>query len=854
MNFETNLAKYGQKFTQELELEERYRTLGMEQTQKAYDSFRTNNTQEITALQLGQKFLGHEFQAVNEAMQLFIDGCIKPKQGTKPTYVDIVSNLVSLYGYAEDNKDPLSMLLTSATFSTLLTQALKKEHCNSNLASIVTAEIWNEARLKAYCVAYPGKAHKVLAGVEKRVQAFYRRSYVKACCNRAKFGYDRWNKLDSQQLGACFIQVVLKASDYFEDYQGSTYEIIPSQKLLDAWSKNVDKLVTSSFKFCPMVIPPRDWESFTEGGYYGELSDKVHLLRLQELHNAFGKQYLKRLNQLELTTVKKAVNSIQSTPWTINSKVLAVVTQLLENGGGMAGLPYMSEAPKPMVLPKDPSKETIKEYCKVMVPYYRAEARRKSLALRVLAHMRVAKEFSTYDKFYIPCNMDFRGRIYPIPSFNFQGDDLNKSLIEFADTPALTDNSQLKWFYVTGANLAGVDKVSYEDRIAWVKEHDTDIMSTASDPYSNKWWQDQDCPLQFLAFCFEYADCQEYLKSHNGDIKGWHTGIVVAFDGTCSGLQHFSAILRDPVGGTAVNLVPQDKPNDIYKIVATKVNNVIEQDILNGTDDEQAKAHDGDTYTKLGTKSLALIWSTYGVTRKVTKRSVMTLAYGSKEYGFKDQLLEDTIKPDIDAKGDKSVFDKVQSQCAKYLAKLIWDAVGTTVVAAVEGMKWLQQCARLVAKEGKVVTWVTPAGLPVQQSYMEIDSTVCRLRCAGKRLRLYNYAFNGNVDDRHQVSGIAPNFIHSMDASHLQLTVSNCYDMGIRHYAMVHDSYGTCLANAQEMFDTVRSTFVKMYEDNDILGNFKADMARLTDKELPQIPSKSTLNLTVVAQSPYVFC
>lgn len=854
-NIEDTISTYGSDLvTKELELEAGYRKLGMLSTQRTYDNFESPDSHAgIGELQLGQKFIAFEFKKVQEAMTQFIDGSIAPKAGVKPGYCLILSTLATLYHY-KDSKDTLSGLLTMATFSTLLTLALKKEHRNSNLSKEIVAEIYQEAKLKAFCTTYPTKAAKTLIGLDKRVQALYKRAYLQALISHSDFVYPAWPKEDSQQLGACLIQVIIKASSYFEATTSTTYDIIPSQKLLKAWSKNRSVLINASFKYCPMIIPPRPWSTFTEGGYYGELAHKAKLLRMHDTFASISKQYIKRLDQLQLSTVKKAVNAIQSTPWRINRNVLGVVKALLANGGGQAGLPYITTPPKPMVLSKTPSDQELLEYRKVMTPWYKGESRRKSLALRVLAHMRIAEQFKDCPSFYIPCNMDFRGRIYPIPSFSFQGDDLNKSLMEFADTPELTSNEQLKWLYVTGANLAGIDKVSYEDRIKWVKDNENNILESANEPLSTSWWKSQDCPLQFLAFCFAYKECKEYLKEHNGYIKGWHCGIVVAFDGTCSGLQHFSAILRDPVGGKAVNLVPQDKPNDIYAIVASKVNNVIQEDVLNGTEDKEDVDKDGNTFVKYGTKSLALLWSTFGVTRKVTKRSVMTLAYGSKEYGFKQQILEDTIKPDINSKGDKSLFTHCQSQSAKYLAHLIWQAVGTTVVAAVEGMKWLQECARIIAKEHNVVTWVTPAGLPVQQGYMEMESIVYRLRCAGKLLRLYDYRCSGNIDDRHQVSGIAPNFIHSCDASHLQITVATCYDKGIRHYSMVHDSYGTCLAHAQLMFDTVRQCFVDMYTNNDLFANFKADMEKLTDKELPEPPKKSNLDLQVVTKSDYVFC
>lgn len=109
-----------------------------------------------------------------------------------------------------------------------------------------------------------------------------------------------------------------------------------------------------------------------------------------------------------------------------------------------------------------------------------------------------------------------------------------------------------------------------------------------------------------------------------------------------------------------MNLVPSDKPNDIYAIVAAKVNDVLKEDARIGTTDEEAEDKEGNGYLKYGTRTLAQQWLAFGVTRKVTKRSVMTLAYGSKEYGFRDQILVDTIQPDIDAKAEASILQIVR--------------------------------------------------------------------------------------------------------------------------------------------------------------------------------------------------
>jgi DNA-directed RNA polymerase len=186
---------------------------------------------------------------------------------------------------------------------------------------------------------------------------------------------------------------------------------------------------------------------------------------------------------------------------------------------------------------------------------------------------------------------------------------------------------------------------------------------------------------------------------------------------------------------------------------------------------------------------------------------------------------------------------------------LIWKVIQEVVVKAVEGMNWLQKMARMVCKDGNVVTWVTPLGLPIQQAYMESNMEVFRLRFGGSIKRLYSSKPSGNIDKIAQVNGIAPNFIHSLDASHLQLTVLEAYDRGIQHFAMIHDSFGSPVAQAQEMFQTVRYTFHKMYTENNVLENFARDMDAFIDPNasLPVIPACGRLNLETVLNSPYMF-
>lgn len=848
-NTEELKKTYGDLYDKQLFIENHFKNQAIERTKAIYDQARVDQT--LSETKVGQLFMAHRFALARENVQIFVSEKLTPKPGVKPTYTGILLDLMDTY---ENKQDTLIDVLTFTTLSVLLNIAQGRERpAVSNLASSIGKEIQEEYNLERFTkVTAEVDDLKLDDKISKRVQASYKRAFVTALKRKYNYENVRWDNQALVALGVVLIDIVAKSTGYFtitEQGEKGLNVVEPTQTLIDAWIRNEDQQIQHSYRLCPTVIPPRPWTAYDEGGYYGDLMEVSSLLRLRDSRTVFGKQYLKRLGQMELEEVRKAINGIQATPWKINRRVLEVMQQIVKLGGGRAGLPHFGEEPRPAVLSADPSREELEAYKKKMIPWYKGETRRKSLALRALGHIKTAEFFKEYDKIYFPCNMDFRGRVYPIPSFNFQGDDLNKSLILFADAPACSSMEDIEWLMVHGANLAGVDKVSFDDRKQWVLDNEQDILASAEDPIGHDWWMHQDEPCQMLSFCFEWQAWKAWEAEH-GTPEGFVSGIPIAFDGTCSGLQHFSAILRDPVGGTAVNLVPGTKPNDIYGIVAEKVNEMLDKDISSGTADEMTE----DNHIKYGTRSLAQIWKTYGVTRKVTKRPTMTLAYGAKEYGFRDQIKDDTIDPDIQENKEASVFNDYNKwQASAYMAKLIWAAVGQTVVKAVEGMKWLQECAKAVTKEGRVVTWVTPMGLPVQQSYMKLETKKIRIRCNGRQLRLYTAEASGDVDKRAQASGIAPNFIHSMDAAHLQLTVCNCLDQGIHHFAMIHDSYGAPVAQAKDMFRIVRESFIQMYTENDVLENFRNDMAYFTDKKLPKVPSKGDLDITSVLSSKYIF-
>lgn len=845
-------AEQNPLFLEELEIEYQFKHQAEEQLKRHLDE----KTQAGAAIEtpIGRGLIDYLYDNLAANIEAFLVDIETPKRGVKPIYYPLVMWLLDVY---KDNRQDLITLLSLAT----ITEAVNGAHLFSTLSNVsadTTRTVLEETTLQEYLQQDNVKTISLLHGLKYRKSNFYRRYFVQNIMKQDNWQQKQWDKKTQKLFGARLLEILIGTTDLFQVNNDNPKHIDciqPTTIFQELWKRNKDFLLSHAYQSCPMIMPPIPWKSDLTGGYCGELQYIHTFIRTERFHtqdrnnNFFFKQYKEQLKYADLSNVLNAVNAIQKTPWKINSKVLRIAEHLVNQGGNMAGLPQMEPFSKLPTL-ENPSQEELKRHKKAAKLLYEKEASRRGKALRVHINLRTAQRFEQYDKIYFPHNIDFRGRIYPIPSFSPQGDELNKGLLLFAEPEPLENDEDIQWFFIAGAEFAGVDKVSFADCIAWVEDNKSNILTTAAQPLDMlDWWSNLDAPFEFLAWSFEYDKLQKHLKDHDGHAKGFITGIPIAFDGTCSGLQHFSAILRDPIGAKEVNLAPGDKPNDIYQTVADKVNVVLRQDAQTGTGDT---TDEKTQQLRYGTKTLAQGWLSFGVTRKVTKRPVMTLAYGAKQFGFRDQILEDTIISHI---GEGLFTSDNANQYAGYMAKLIWDAVQTTVIKAVQGMEWLQKVARAVTKNGEVIQWTTPMGFIVQQPYMVYQVKTFKMRFLHIIKRFYDAEMTGTVDRRKQSQAIAPNFIHSMDASHLQLTVNRAAEAKISNFAMIHDSYGTSLAKAGLLFRLIRECFIEMYLTHDVLTAFERDISPfIMDKQkLPPQPTKGTFDIDQIKESLYAF-
>ncbi|MGE0675145.1 MAG: DNA-directed RNA polymerase, partial [Methylibium sp.] len=566
----------------------------------------------------------------------------------------------------------------------------------------------------------------------------------------------------------------------------------------------------------PCVIPPKPWTNPLNGGYW------TNAIKRRPLVQTRVKGYIDELFGAAMPDVYRAINALQETAWSVNGEVFAVMREMWDRGIGLGRvLPARDHLPlpvKPAWLAEDMGKADMSEEQKAEFKEWKRAAgdvhrdNARLVSRRVQAHrtLSMAEKFLGEEEFFFPHYMDFRGRLYPmVPFLSPQGSDLQRGLLRFAHGKPLGSEVAAGWLAIHGANCWGFDKAALDERIGWVEQNQEAILRVANDPLVETWWQDAENPWMFLAFCFEWAG---FVREGVSFVSR----LPVALDGSCNGIQHFSAMLRDHVGGAAVNLVPGDKPADIYQRVAEVV---IEK--LRAEDAPRPEGYDSEDHMERAI--MAGRWLRFGIDRKVTKRPVMVLPYGGTYLSCRDYV-EEAVRERIAAGAanpwgeDRDGFNKA----LHYLAATVWASISEVVVASRQVMSWLKACARLAAKTGLPINWQTPVGFWVQQAYRADVAERIESKLFGQRIVVTLLRDDETkLSENDQAQGISPNFVHSLDAAALVSCVNLSLDNGVSSFAMIHDSYGTLAADTEMLGACLRHAFVDMYQSRDVLEEFR---------------------------------
>jgi Autographiviridae RNA polymerase len=460
------------------------------------------------------------------------------------------------------------------------------------------------------------------------------------------------------------------------------------------------------------------------------------------------------------------------------------------------------------------------------------------------------------NRFWSPTRCDWRGRLIHLSDFNYTRSDPVRSLFMFADGKPI--GNAINWLEIAVANSYGI-KGTWDDRHKWVAEHREFIKAVVDDPRII-WLQDLDEktgkpkatePFQFAAACAEYVAADLRGPDYETHLPNW-------LDATSNGLQHVAMASRDAELAAKVNLnttcyadawwitkdfrfgfsswgsleslsrwwalfsAPPAAYRDVYKIVAHNVETRLFADRAD---------------------PLSRFWLDYRPhLRDLLKQPVMTLCYGATKRGMLDQIKD--AADDLSLKLPRIVGEdgKVKGAAAK-LRDIVWDSIKEKLPGAMRFRKHIRAIVshclepgreRYLAPNGKMMSrfrapparfmsWVTPSGLPVSNRYLHNEETRVRLPFLGESPIIADEYTDEVRSEKARNSGVA-NFVHSLDASHLVLSVNTAVSAGITNFMTVHDCFAT-LAPDTRLFAKIRRVeLANMYVDNPLDSLFERNV------------------------------
>lgn len=790
-------------------------------------------------------------EPVAREIREYYDHAMSGGAGRRTTCARLLHELIGLF---DDDVDGVTDRVAYIALKVVINQVSNETRAQT-LGQTIGAHIEDEARFKHFKDSNVALFDKVNRDLDKRTRGQdHKKTVIRRQMNRDENTpeWAGWGMTKRLQLGMVLLELVIKATGIAkiqrinESATKTHYYVQPTSETAEWIQQRGEYDALLCPQQMPCVVPPRDWTNPYDGGYHTDRAQAgAKLIKaMKEITPEQKKHYLQEMTARadEMPELYEAINAMQQTAWQINPEVYPTFLHIWDNmdDTSKAGLPAWIDYKPVDVMPPYPEGGTDDEqrqWKRRASDIWTTITRENSRVIQTSKIKFVASKLANEPEIYFPYQLDFRGRVYAMPAMlHPQGSDVAKGLLRFAEGKPLADDTAVRWWKIHGANVWGEDKLTLDARVDWVNANHSMLERIGRDPLEHTDWFEADKPWQALAFCMEYARRED--EGHK-----FCSHLSVQLDGSCNGLQHFSAMLRDPIGGEATNLRPLDAPEDIYQRVADRTTEKLQQIV---------DSDKGDTVH-------AARWLAIGLTRKTTKRAVMIRPYGGTQRAttayVRHHMNDDrtaTEREILNPDDPKDVF-----RACSMLSKVIHESLDEIVVASAEAMGWLQKVAKLASKEDLPVTWETPVGFRVLQAYPNLKPRRITTMLGDSMIKLTMVEQTDTIDRSKQANGISPNFVHSLDAAAMIRYVCYARAKGLRHFSTVHDSYGVHAADTQASVDSIREAFVSIYTDSDPLPEFRDNLIPIlspaNQKKVPALPEKGSLDINEVLQSDYFF-
>lgn len=574
----------------------------------------------------------------------------------------------------------------------------------------------------------------------------------------------------------------------------------------------------------PMTCPPKPWMSAVDGGYLSQ----------QEALMTGGYIVFNAATSRCREEVLRVINRLQGQAVALHPGMVAVLADAWEVGQELGSLPTRVPLPRPESTWQTRTKKTYwRQVIAANADRKRQSQRTATAQVLALAERLLGEED---ERLWRPVYLDSRGRIYYRSQMSLHQADHVRSLLRW---PAGTGYNTLgverhrQWFGWQLQGHYGTRQTSLEAAGAWLSTYgpalaqlgrdvqvDSQVVRQAKEPWAT------------AAMAME-------LAAHEAD-PGHQVRHMMRLDQTCSGYGHVAAMTWDSQLARATNLIGTSK-DDLYTQMLEGARRRLDVALVEASTEKQVA-----TLERM---------QQLGFDRALIKETCMPLVYGGTQWNMQKKLFEIYKGLLGNVVDDRSVR---VSDLARAAASII-QAAGKAELEGLAGLgKWLRTLAQLQMNQGQVPHWWTPDGMEVRcYRRSGTDTRVELVNHGGKRMfvkvMLHEEADQGlTLDQEKTLRGVAPDFIHSMDAYFLRVAADS-WDGPLE---VVHDCFATDLSRMDRLNRHLREQFARVYEQDPmaLLWRRAKDELGAAGANLPPPPRSGSQPLQGIGENLYLFC
>lgn len=431
----------------------------------------------------------------------------------------------------------------------------------------------------------------------------------------------------------------------------------------------------------------------------------------------------------------------------------------------------------------------------------------------------IFNSYKNIENVFIPYNIDFRGRVYPlIPFLNFHNSKISRVLFQFSDYGNFNFNVFkiycVRVYYKEKFNDIICEELFYS-KIVFIMQNYLKF---------NEDFLKANNLFAFLSCCIEYERYNKYILEYRND-NNYKSNFIVSLDATASGSQILTLLLKDKEFLDSLNLVETIEIGNFYLFFINMFK----------------------IYLKKNNKFNLWEYSLFNFLKELEIRSffkniIMTFNYGLTYNGYLKKFYDAYNLYVAKLKDNKKIFSLLNKN--KYLlnieeiASLFWTFSNDLVLLSLN--KLLKKIIPVFNQLNLEINWVTPLNSMVIQKYYKESIITFDVRYKKARLNNYknfvskvNISFKNKnkIDKSKNVRAITANYIHSIDSS-IMLNVVNQFRLNKLPIACVHDCFFVRTCDVDFVLKNYLNSFEELILNNNLLNKLLVCWSNLLEDSL----------------------